>query len=249
MQLTIATRRPSPWSGLEIAGRQHRRRPRCANGASGELAASRGRRRCPTAPSTTARSPTRRPSPTALQRPLRRPTSSRKRVRLGIANQRVVVRTLRLPAIDDPASSRPRSASRPRSRSRCRSTRRCSTTGSSAASPATEESAPTDRRDPRRRPPRNDRRVAGPAARGRPAAGRHRPLGLRPDPGPRRGRADRDRAREEGEPRPGPTARPSTATSATRPTSPSPSGRSCLFTRVAPVGLGDFAETSRPRPA
>ncbi len=33
-------------------------------------------------------------------------TSSRKRVRLGIANQRVVVRTLRLPAIDDPEGAR-----------------------------------------------------------------------------------------------------------------------------------------------
>ena len=114
-------------------------------------------------------------------------TSSRKRVRLGIANQRVVVRTLRLPAIEDPEGARRRRPlPGPGADRRCRSTRRCSTTGSSAASPAVDGAAAADRRDRRRRPPRHDRRLAEAAARRRPRTGRRRPLRLRHDPRPRR---------------------------------------------------------------
>ncbi len=66
-----------------------------------------------------------------------------KQVRLGVGNQRLVVRTLRLPAIEDPKEmDRGDPSSRPRSRCRCRSTRRSSSTRSSAASPAEEGAAP-----------------------------------------------------------------------------------------------------------
>ena len=61
----------------------------------------------------------------------------RRNVRVGIANQRVVVRTLRLPLIEDRDELGPRSASRPPSRSRCRWTRRCSTGRCSSPTPET----------------------------------------------------------------------------------------------------------------
>ena len=95
-----------------------------------------------------------------------------RRVRLGIANQRVVVRTLRLPAIESPEEldaavrfSRPgadRDAARAARGRAPRGRRRAGDGGRPAA----------DRRDRGRRPPRHDPRLARPAARRRPRTGR-----------------------------------------------------------------------------
>ena len=184
-------------------------RPRCASTAppsSLAAASCRFRRRR----STTARWSTPTRSPTAL-RALFAEHKLGKRVRLGIANQRVVVRTLRLPAIEDPAElaaggslRRPgadRDAARAddhrpprRRRRRCRRGRRAA-----------------DRRDRRRRPPRHDRVLAQAAEGRRPGTGRRRPLGLRHDPRPRRHRRA-GRGGRSGCPHRRP---PSTATSAT----------------------------------
>ena len=55
-----------------------------------------------------------------------------KRVRLGIANQQIVVRQLEIPKIDDPKERAAAVRFQASRRSRCRSTRSCSTTRSSA---------------------------------------------------------------------------------------------------------------------
>ncbi len=110
-----------------------------------------------------------------------------KRVRLGIANQRVVVRTMQLAGDRGPRrAGRGRPLRRPRSRSRCRSTRRFSTIASSAASPPTEDAPPQI--DVVVVAARRDMIAASLTAdpRRRPRAGGRRPLGLRHDPRPRR---------------------------------------------------------------
>ena len=172
-----------------------------------------------------------------------------RRVRLGIANQWVVVRTLRLPVIDDPneldAAVRFQAQEQiPMPLDQAVLDHRVV-----GGVPAQEGVAAADRRRRRRRPPRHDRRPARAAAQRRPRAGRRRPLRLRPDPGARelRAAAPAPAVDDDGEPDPAAPRRSSTATSATSPTSPSPSGRSCLFTRVSPVGLENFAAGARRR--
>ena len=111
-----------------------------------------------------------------------------KRVRLGIGNQRVVVRTLRLPAIEDregdggrrslPGAGADPDAPRP-GRARAPGRRRRAFRGGGGAAA---------RRRRRRRAPGHGQLLprADPASRAR--TGRHRPLGLRHDPGARRRR-------------------------------------------------------------
>ena len=106
-------------------------------------------------------------------------TSSAKRVRLGIANQRVVVRTLRLPAIEDPTELD--SAVRFSAQEQIAMPLEQAVIDHRVVGgvPRGRGRAAADRRDRRRRPPRHDRRLAEAAARRRPRTGRGRPLGLR----------------------------------------------------------------------
>ena len=103
--------------------------------------------------------------------------------------------------------------------------------------------AAADRRDRRRRPPRHDRRLAEAPARRRPRTGRRRPLRLRHDPGAgRRHRSGRARA-ERGEP---PARQAVLYCNVGDVTNLAVAkGRSCLFTRVSPVGLEDIAGQPR----
>ncbi len=163
-------------------------------------------------------------------------------MRLGIANQRVVVRTMRLPAIDDPdeldAAVRFEAQEQiPMPLDQAILDHRV--VGGVAAA---EERGAADRRRRRRRPPRHDRGLAEAAARRRPANrsgvdlsafGLIRALG---DATLRRATASRLE--------PPPTAilycnvGDVTNLAVAK-------GRSCLFTRVSPVGLEDIAAEPR----
>ena len=109
--------------------------------------------------------------------------------------------------------------------------------------------AAADRRDRRRRPPRHDRRLAEAAARRRPGTGRSRPLRLRHDPRARRASGAADRAGPE-QAHAGAVLFCNVGDVTNLAVA---KGRSCLFTRVSPVGLDDMAaslaSSRRPRPA
>ena len=248
MHRSSRAKREKPMVGLEIEAGSVAA-AEVGRTASPQLRQDRDRRRFPTAPSTTARSSTPTPSPRRCSALFAEHKLS-KRVRLG---NRQPARRRPHPAAAgdrrpqgarrggplpgpgaDPDADRPGRARPPRGRRRRRPPR---------------TRRPKIDVDRRRRPPRHDRGLAGAAAQGRPAAGRHRPLGLRPDPRPRRHRRPGAAGRRR---RPGRRRRrdPLLQRRRRRPTSPSPRRRSCLFTRVAPVGLGAIADgPRRPRPA
>ena len=118
-----------------------------------------------------------------------------RRVRLGIANQRVVVRTLRLPAIDDPKELEAAVRFEAQEQIPMPIDQAVLDHRVVGGVPAAEGAARADRRGGRRRPPRHDRSDAPAAAGRRPRAGRGRPLRLRPDPRPRRAGGHRARPR------------------------------------------------------
>ena len=212
-----------------VAATEVRRQRRPFRRPDGDRAARAGRRPRGRGPGPGRAEPARSPisSPS---------TSSRKSVRLGIANQRVVVRTLRLPRIEDPdeldAAVRFRAQDEiPMPLDQAVLDHRVIGRGESADGNA------ADRRPRRRRAPRHDPSAGAGDAGRRPQSRRHRSLGLRHDPGARR--RERRPVDESGE-LPVPTTLychlgDVTNIAVAR-------GGDCLFTRVSPFGVETIAD-------
>ena len=170
-----------------------------------------------------------------------------KRVRLGIANQRVVVRTLRLPAIDDPEELDAAVRFQAQEQIPMPLDQAVLDHRVVGGVPAAEGAPPQIDVMRRRRPPRHDRRLAETAARRRPRTGRRRPLRLRHDPGARRPRRRGRRRSRRGAPADPPPRHVLYCNVGDVTNLAVARGRSCLFTRVSPVGLERRSRPSSPR--